>query len=72
MAAWPDVDYRYIVFPSVNMPGGIVPLDFNQTNLEWEVQLGKNDTAKVINEGIDGRTILTQRYMENKQKIIYP
>ncbi|CAG9329564.1 unnamed protein product [Blepharisma stoltei] len=72
MAAWPDVNYRYVVFPSVNMPGGIVPLDFNQTNLEWEVQLGKNDTEKVISEGIDGRTILTQRYMENRQKIIYP
>ncbi|CAG9328638.1 unnamed protein product [Blepharisma stoltei] len=72
LTAWPKVNYRYVIFASQPMSGGFVPLDFNQTTLEWEVQLGKNDTAKVISEGIDGKTILTERYLKNKSKIIYP
>jgi len=73
MTAWPDVNFRYAIFPSVQMPGGFIePLNFNQTILEWEVQLGKNDTANIIQKGVSGRTVLTQMYEENKKNIIYP
>jgi len=73
ITAWPKVNYRYIIFPSQAMPGGPgVPLDFNQTVLVNEVALGKSDTLNVLNSKVDGKTILMQRYHENKSKIIYP
>jgi len=72
MAAYPTVNIRYVVFPSAFMPGGPVPLDFNQTLMISEVQLGKNDTAAVLKGTKTGRQILSDRFEENRQRIIYP
>lgn len=70
VSAYPKVNYRYIIFPSAYMPGGEVPLVFNQTVLEFEVQLGKNDTANIINGKTDGKQVLLERYQATRN-IIY-
>jgi hypothetical protein len=51
MQAYPDINFRYTIIPSQNMPrGGLLPLDFNRTSLEAEIALGQKDVAKIVSE----------------------
>jgi hypothetical protein len=55
MQAYPQVDFRFTVVPSTNMPGGMVPLDFNRTVLESEITLGESDVTNIVNSQHDPR-----------------
>lgn len=55
MQAYPRANFRYTIVPSAVMPGGIVPLDFNRTVLEQEMQLGESDVAKLLEAGTKPR-----------------
>lgn len=46
--AFPDVEYRYAVFPTKKLPGTFVPLDFNPKHIEDEIQLGISDALELI------------------------
>ena len=48
MQAYPKADFRFTIVPSASMPGGIVPLDFNRTVLQQEMQLGENDVLNIL------------------------
>lgn len=51
MQAYPEIDFRYTIIPSQNMPrGGLLPLDFNRTDLEAEIALGQKDVSKIVSE----------------------
>jgi len=51
MQAYPDINFRYTIIPSQNMPrGGLIPLDFNSTSLEAEIALGQSDVARILGE----------------------
>lgn len=47
--AHPDVEYRYIIQPVNNLPGGLIPLNFSSSNIEDMISLGKSDAVKAIN-----------------------
>ena len=72
MNAFPDVHYRYIIVPSKPMGGGTVPLNFTPSNIEFEIQLGYNDTISYLNNDLSGRTIIQELFEKNQAKIIYP
>ena len=71
MVAYPQVYFRYIISPSKPFPGGIVPLDFDKANLEFEIQVGINDTIAALNSDKDARTVIRDLYLMNKQSTIY-
>lgn len=51
MQAYPEVNFRYTIIPSQNMPrGGLLPLVFNRTDLEAEIALGESDVARILEE----------------------
>jgi hypothetical protein len=70
--AYPAVKFRYVIIPSGPMPGGIVPLNFDQQILEQEVQMGKNDAANIIKEGENGGDKLRKLYEEMRARIVIP
>jgi hypothetical protein len=69
---FPQVTFRYTVIPTGTMPGGIVPLNFTQSVLEAEIQMGKQDAANVIKLGMNGRDRLTEAFNEIRNNIIIP
>lgn len=72
MQAYPKVNYRYAIVPTAPFPGGIVPLNFTQSVLEFEVQLGINDTKAILESGKSGKDVIKELYEKNKNSIIYP
>lgn len=70
--AYPAVNFRYVIIPTADMPGGVVPLNFTQSVLEQEVQMGKTDAANVIKNGPNGSAKLDQLFDEMRARIIIP
>ena len=70
--AYPKVNFRNTIVPSAPMAGGVVPLNFTPSNLEYEIQLGINDTQKQLKAGRDGRTIIRELFEENRARVIFP
>ena len=70
--AYPAVKFRYVIVPSGSMPGGVVPLNFDQVILEQEVQMGKSDAANVIKTGENGKEILNELFQEMQSRMIIP
>lgn len=52
--AFPEVDFRYTLVPSKEMPGGEIPLDFDRDNIEGEIDLGEKDALNVVSNGRNG------------------
>lgn len=52
--AFPEVDFRYTLIPSREMPGGEIPLDFTKDNIEAEIALGEIDAKTVVSKGKNG------------------
>ena len=72
MNAYPDVYYRYIIKPSKFPIGGENWLNFSQVFLDYEIELGINDTKAIFNSGKSGKTIITELYEESNNRISYP
>ena len=72
MNAFPNVNFRYVLKPSLPIGGGIVPLNFTPSTIEYEIQLGINDTIAFLGNLKPGRAIIQELYEENKRKITYP
>lgn len=70
--AYPAVKFRYVIIPTGTMPGGVVPLNFDQVILEQEIQMGKTDAANVIKNGENGRERIGQLYEEMRSRIVIP
>ena len=70
--AYPKVQFRYVIIPTGDMPGGIVPLNFTQSVLEAEVSMGKTDAANKIKSGENGRDTIERLYQQVKFNIITP
>lgn len=70
--AYPDVNFRYILQPSEEIPGGAVPLNFTQPNIQMEISLGIKDVNTLLDNYIDGKTIIKNVYSRVKNRIIYP
>ena len=51
MDAYPDVNFRYYIMPSRDLPG-LVPLDFNRQDLEETIAIGKSDAEYVVQNKI--------------------
>lgn len=49
--SFPKVNFRYIVFPTVSLPTGLVPLGFNNDDIKQMIYQGEIDAARVINAG---------------------
>lgn len=69
MAAFPDVNYRYVLMPSES----IQPLlNFSKSSIEFDVNLGVKDALNAIKSGKDGKTVIRELYQDLKSRIIYP
>ena len=66
--AYPQAQFRYLLVPSEQLPGGFLPLDFNRPDVEWEIQLGRNDTQKVLTGSQQPRETPAER---RKRQTIY-
>ena len=66
--AYPQVQFRYVLVPSEQLPGGFMPLDFNRPDVEWEIQLGRNDTQKVLTGSQQPRETPAER---RKRQTVY-
>lgn len=52
LSHWPDVNYRYIVYPKKSLDKGILPIpNFNTKHLKDLVQIGRNDAKETILAG---------------------
>ena len=71
MVAYPNVDFRYIIIPTVPLSGGTIPLNFTPSNLESEIQQGINDTIAALSNPKSGRTIISELYHEKLKTITY-
>jgi hypothetical protein len=49
MLAYPDVNFRYILFPSKTIPGDLVPLDFRPDSIKTGFDVGVSDGLNAIN-----------------------
>ena len=67
--AFPNVNYRYIVAPSEPMQS---LLNFTRPAIEYDIQLGFNDSAKILNSNASGKTIITELFNKVKNDVIYP
>lgn len=70
--AFPLVNFRYTLVPSKPIPGGIVPLNFTPSVLQYEIDLGINDTLAMLAQPTNSRTIIFELFEEIKGKVIYP
>jgi len=48
------VNFRYIVWPSAELPGGLAMLDFNPKQLKYMIELGEADLKKQLRTGPNG------------------
>lgn len=69
---YPGVKFRYVVIPTQDMPGGIVPLNFTQSVLVQEIQMGQTDAANVIKLGENGAEVLQAAYEKIKANRVIP
>lgn len=69
MRAYPDVNFRYAIFPESSLPGSIVPLNFDQDNLEAEAQLGIKQ-GREVKSSDDARRNISEKHKDLYYKII--
>eukprot|EP00742_Colponemidia_sp_Colp-10_P001322 GILJ01001424.1.p1 GENE.GILJ01001424.1~~GILJ01001424.1.p1 ORF type:complete len:344 (-),score=68.19 GILJ01001424.1:81-1112(-) len=50
--AYPDITFRYLIYPSVALPGQIVPLDFDEKAIQFMIDTGKQDAYDAIAKGV--------------------
>eukprot|EP00164_Ancoracysta_twista_P001678 GFYU01002201.1.p1 GENE.GFYU01002201.1~~GFYU01002201.1.p1 ORF type:complete len:387 (-),score=81.66 GFYU01002201.1:156-1316(-) len=53
MMAYPTVDWRFVIYPSRNLPGQ-TDLDFNKEDLEKMVEIGRADASDAVEEWKQG------------------
>lgn len=70
--AFPKVFFRYIIHPSGPLPGGNIPLNFTPAVIDYEIQLGINDTTNYLKSSKPGRVIIEELYSSLKSQTIYP
>lgn len=47
--AYPDINFRYLLYPSSPLPGGLEMLNFDNSTSTWPMQLlGRKDGADII------------------------
>jgi hypothetical protein len=55
MQAYPNVNFRYLVKPTMKMPGSIVPLDFDHKSVTQVLDDGYSDAKNILaNAGSTG------------------
>ena len=72
--AYPEVNFRYVIFNTQFIPDGYVPgvpLDFSKKVLEKEVKLGKKDAQRAINNKEDFKKLIDEEFRRNNE-VIYP
>lgn len=69
MAAYPQVNFRYILIPSEPM-GSL--LNFSKSALEFDIQLGVKDATAALGNNLSGRTVIGELYNSLRNQVIYP
>jgi len=49
--AYPNVEFRYIIAPSADLPSSIYPLNLDQSQVDTMVQMGIQDAIDAVNGG---------------------
>ena len=69
---FPNVYFRYIVFPLESIPSFTVPIFFNKDSIEEMIKLGENDARKVIEskEPMGLNELIQRRYKRKKNAFV--
>ena len=51
---YPDVEFRYFIYPSDNLPGGVLPLDFGREAVDECFAIGQKDAENAVKLGSGG------------------
>jgi hypothetical protein len=67
--AFPKVDFRYVIAPTVKLPSGKIPLDFSPLQIEAMIKYGYEDAKNVIKLGpTKNFDILVNAYKEDRAR----
>ena len=72
--AYPDVNFRYAILPTHDLPFGNipdVPLAFTKKIIDAEIKNGKSDAEQAIKNKADARKLINEGFRSNME-IIYP
>jgi hypothetical protein len=71
--AYPGVNFRYTVLPTQTLPGGLIPLDFDQKDMIEMMNQGMQDAEDIINGNRLSTQEIVQLYMSKRNsRITYP
>jgi predicted acylesterase/phospholipase RssA len=73
MIAYPKATFRHIIHPTQPLPNGgpYVPLNFTPAAIEFEIQLGINDTKAEFLSTVPKRTMIQELFL-TKNSVFYP
>lgn len=67
--SYPDVDIRYVVYPTADLPSALIPLDFNTNDVVKMIEQGEIDGDKVIKAGaVHSKQIALEYYRMLKSR----
>lgn len=61
---YPDVNFRYFIVPSENINSGLLPLNFNQAQIDQCFRVGKKDAENAVKLGHFGYAKIALEYTE--------
>jgi hypothetical protein len=63
MRAYPNIQFRYFIQPSEELPSELIPLYANATNTEFDINLGYFDAINVITKPPNMRALLDNEWV---------
>jgi predicted patatin/cPLA2 family phospholipase len=64
LALFPEVNFRYLIVPSENIDSGLIPLNFNQKQVDQCFRVGKKDAENAVKLGHFGYAAVSLDYTE--------
>lgn len=65
--SYPDVNIRYVVFPTADLPSALIPLDFNTNDINTMIAQGEKDGDAAIAAGAVHSKQIALEYYEMLQ-----
>ena len=66
--SFPDVNIRYVVFPTVSLPTGLVPLGFNHDDIVKMINQGETDAERVLKAGPEKSKKISLEFFEKMKR----
>lgn len=69
---YPDVDFRYFIYPSESLPGGFLPLDFGRSAVDGCFVVGRKDARNAVKMGAHVHRDLLLEYADRMKNGLKP